>query len=205
MDTDYLHSFRHRMQSRLERVKSVAKQLAEDKKSTLDLIMQFGGHIGTPEEVHQLREQVDALSISCVEIVNDLIDELDIIEKFNWQSVAEIQEKCTSLVLAAYEEPLCLKALNDRIFDRLMEAVRRSLKASEAVSDDCVDGNKVSIERYSTPSLEAMKSAIQNFWLHHDDSKPPTQKAVSNYIAEQLGKPIRDRFTDELARAIKPE
>jgi hypothetical protein len=193
------------MQSRLEQVKFIAEQLAEDKTSTSEVLMQYGGFIGSPEEVHSLREQISSLSVPSIEVVNDLIDELNIIERFDWQYIAEIQEKCTSLILAAYEEPLRLKAMNHQIFSRLMDAVRQHIKASSCHQNSASETDVPTLENYSTPSLEAMRSAIEQFWLNHDENKPPTQKAVSNFIAEQLGKPIRDRFTDELARAIKPE
>lgn len=205
MDTEYLHSFRHRMQTRLTQVKSIAEQLAEDKKIILNLLMEYGGFIGTPDEIHQYRAQVESINVPSDEVVNDLVDELEIIEKFDWQYVAEVQEKCTSLILAAYEEPLRLKALNDQLFSRLIEAVRQNIKSPNDSQNSANENNNPTVDNYSTPSLAAMRAAIEQFWLNHDENKPPTQKAVSNFIAEQLGKPIRDRFTDELARAIKPE
>lgn len=193
------------MQARLVQVKSIAEQLVEDKKITLDLLMGYGGYIGTPDEIFQYRAQVESITLPSDEVVNDLVDELEIIEKFDWQYVAEVQEKCTSLILAAYEEPLRLKALNDQFLSRLIKAVRQQVKPSKNSQNSDVESDIPTIENYSTPSLAAMRAAIEQFWLNHDENKPPTQKAVSNFIAEQLGKPIRDRFTDELARAIKPE
>lgn len=139
--------------------------------------------------------------MTSTEIVDDLIDELELIEKYDWQYIATVQEKCTALIQATYEEPLRLKTMLDQIYCNLMESVRGNLSAEERpVQDD-----ETNSDNYSTASLEAMRLAIDKFWLKSDENKIPTQKAVSNYIAEQLSKPIRDRFTDELARAIKPE
>lgn len=206
MDTSYMHSLKHRMQSRLEQAKLRTEQLHEDKENALKLIQQLGGLFASLEESHQFKTEIDSLRIASNEVIDDLLDELEIIEKYDWPYIAEVQEKSTALILASYEEPLRLKAMHEKIICKLTNSFSRYTKSNGNQTVFPEEQQAEQTKDYSTPSLEAMKSAIEKFWLSYDEGDtPPTQKAVSNYIAEQLGKPIRDRFTDELARAIKPD
>lgn len=202
MDTSYLHSLKHRIQSRLEQAKLVSKQIQLDKENTLHLITQLGDQM----ELEQIKTELESLRAMSTEVIDDLLDELEVVEKYDWRYIADVQEKSTALILASYEQPLILKNVHEKIVCQLTDLFRMQTQNNLSATTVQLPPDKNPITDYSTPSFEALKSAISKFWLNHSENDtPPTQKAVSNYIAEQLGKPIRDRFTDELARAIKPD
>lgn len=203
MDTSYLHSLKHRIQSRLEQAKLISEQLQADKEVAINIIQNIESHIN-PEDMHQIKAEIETIGTTSTDIIDNLLDELEIIEKYDWRYVTDVQDKSTALILASYEEPLRLKTILENIIFKLADAVSRATDSHK--DQNTGDEEQKTSEIYSTPSLKAMQLAIEKFWRNHEGGQtPPTQKAVSNYIAEQLGKPIRDRFTDELARAIKPD
>lgn len=57
---------------------------------------------------------------------------------------------------------------------------------------------------YVTDRIEAMRKAAALFWVDYDKQRPPLQKTVSSFIAEQLGMDAPNRTTDTLAAAIRP-
>lgn len=57
---------------------------------------------------------------------------------------------------------------------------------------------------YVTDELEAMNLAASHFWAKFNIERPPLQKTVSAFIAEQLGMAAPNRKTDALAAAIRP-
>lgn len=57
---------------------------------------------------------------------------------------------------------------------------------------------------YVTSELEAMNLAACHFWTNFNIERPPLQKTVSAFIAEQLGMAAPNRKTDALAAAIRP-
>lgn len=57
---------------------------------------------------------------------------------------------------------------------------------------------------YKTQALQAAQSAANRFWVDYDTDRPPLQKAISQFIAEQLGK-AKNRTSDELAAVIRPD
>lgn len=58
---------------------------------------------------------------------------------------------------------------------------------------------------YTTCQIEAMRKAAALFWVDFDRSRPPLQKTVSSFIAEQLRLDGPNRTTNTLAAAIRPE
>ncbi len=60
-----------------------------------------------------------------------------------------------------------------------------------------------------TQKLKAMLDAQNKFWLNYDKENLPSQKAISNFISEQLGLTLTtkgtNRTADELAKAIQPD
>ncbi|MFJ4154783.1 hypothetical protein ACIPZF_08220 [Pseudomonas sp. NPDC089752] len=57
---------------------------------------------------------------------------------------------------------------------------------------------------YETPDIMAMHLAANKFWIDFDKTRPPLQKTVSSFIAEQLKLEAPNRKTDALAAAIRP-
>lgn len=55
---------------------------------------------------------------------------------------------------------------------------------------------------YTTRALEAARAAATKFWTVYDPERPPLQKTVAAFIADQ-GVPVRQ--AQELATAIKPD
>lgn len=57
---------------------------------------------------------------------------------------------------------------------------------------------------YETQDLRSMQLAASKYWVNYDRNRPPLQKTVSAYIAEQIGLSCANRKTDTLAAAIRP-
>ena len=137
--------------------------------------------------------------------IDDLIQELNNLDSATWKELSEFQEKFFSLNIQAYQQSLDFQQkLNTTLQQILKLAVKKPKTAPKKKHPEPVKEDEPLI-KYSTPAMKAMGAAITVFCLDFDGQKPPTQKQVSNFIAEKIGEPIRNRFTDEMARAIKPE
>lgn len=76
--------------------------------------------------------------------------------------------------------------------------VLRDLSAKGTPNDGCL------LFPYRTQALQAAQDAATRFWIDYDIERPPLQKAVSQFIAERLGR-AKNRTTDELAAVIRPD
>lgn len=90
---------------------------------------------------------------------------------------------------------------------KLIEAVRNgSVPLAQYIADTIGktphDAQQAVTFPFSTKSLEAASQAATKFWTTYDPERPPLQKTVAAFIAEQ-GVPARQ--AQELAIAIKPD
>ena len=141
---------------------------------------------------------------SCVQ---NLILEVESLTEVTWREVSEWQEKYLNIYILSNEQPMEMR----RQFAALMQTItEKALKKVKTASRKKVTpvapmAKPDPVKEYSTPLIVAMQSAIQKFWLNYDPNKLPTQKEVSNFIADQLGEPMRNRMTDDLVKAIRPD
>ena len=131
------------------------------------------------------------------------IESLEGVTELTWEEAFNIQERYIQLLMLHTEKS---SQIRDEFFEFLKTVCAVAFRKAQSTSRKKAPEPKVDpVGSYVTPSIEAMQAAIKTFWLSYDPSNIPTQKMVSNFIAEQLGEPIRNRFSDELARAIKPD
>ena len=138
--------------------------------------------------------------------IDEQIQALENMDTVTWKELSEFQERFFSFSILAYQQSLDFQHnLNSALQQIIKIAVKKPKNSQKKTAPSKIPVTVVEpIQQYSTPAIQAMDIAIKEFWLDFDGKKPPTQKQVSNFIAEKIGEPIRNRFTDELARAIKP-
>ncbi|MDH0646190.1 hypothetical protein N5D48_05300 [Pseudomonas sp. GD03858] len=96
-----------------------------------------------------------------------------------------------------------VKRRNNAVFNgmaRQLEELHKHQRVAP-VSSRNVDVSGLNFP-YSTKQLEAARNAANKYWVDYDPERPPLQKQVASFIAEQ-GVPARQ--AQELAIAIKPD
>ncbi len=204
IDEMLVHNFKSRMLMRLHLTQSSIAVLEAELAEMKTFLLAIPQDIFAKKDAENFIEPfTDKTNNSQIQL-QSAIEEIETLAQITWQEMAELQEKFLGVFILSYEQPLEIR----RQFTELMQsitdkALKKAKSASRKKAPVVTQPNPV--KDYSTPSMAAMQAAIQEFWLNHNPNKPPTQKQVSNFIADQLGEPIKNRMTDELARAIKPE
>jgi len=185
-----IHGVKKLLQTRLYKAVEKINTFEQEKKIIRECIT---NQIAQREQAESILIRLESVQPYPQEVLEQLTDELEIVEKFDWKYIALIQEKSMSLIQSIHEDIIELKSIAEEAQQLIQETKPYKPTSSESTTP------------HQTQALTAMEQAIQKYWINYDPNNIPTQKSVSNFIAEQLGKPIRDRFTDELARAIKPD
>ena len=196
VSTKNIHSVKAQFQARLRNAREKTKSFSGEQKAVVSLIQGFVPDYLSQDIADELITRTQSLTVFSPDLLEQQLDELEIAEKYDWQFIANTQEQCMSIVQSIQESVIELREIALSAYEVAFDKLPKSPPQLKQTDNQ---------EQYTTAPLAAMQTAIQKFWLEYDASNIPTQKAVSNFIAEQLGKPIRDRFTDELARAIKPD
>jgi hypothetical protein len=207
IDESVLQNFKIRLLMRLNLAQSCIDAVAAELEEMKIFVGALPKDFPLKVEAQKLVNSFDGkLSNGQVEIQN-VIQEVDVVTQITWQEMSELQERYLNVFILSNEQPSEIRRQLTELMQRITEQALKKAKAALRKKIPLAPSDPV--KEYSTPSIAAMQAAIQKFWLnYHSNSHPqqsPTQKQVSNFIADQLGEPIKNRMTDELARAIKPE
>lgn len=207
VDEPTLINFKRRYQMRLQLLKTPLDATCEEAEAVKRGLEKLTNGFIKKSELDSILTVLEQGVAPINDNIDEMIQELEGLESATWKELSEFQERFFSFNILAYQQSLDFQQnLNSALQQVLTTAVKKP-KAPQKKSTPTKLLAKVEepVMKYSTPALQAMSAAIKEFWLEYDVQQPPTQKQVSNFIAEQIGEPIRNRFTDELARAIKSE
>jgi len=203
-EAEIFKKFKSRLRARLllakMSIETAHTQIGEAK----DFLEKFARGIFSRNEVQKFNETIDQLIKECSSPIDPFLTEIENLETATWQELFELQEKYLKIHALSHDLPSNIQNVLNEIYRQYAEKASKKLKIPSKAKRS-IPSTPNPIEKYSTPSLTAMKAAIQRFWLEYDPKKPPAQKEISNFIADMLKEPSRNRMTDELARAIKPE
>lgn len=206
MEVDYetLQAFKNRMSMRLRLAISALENLGAEKNAAVNLIKHQGIELQKSQELDNLCSDIQNCIVTDTSALLDIIDELEGISESGWQELYELQERYLSQLMLSFEQPLILhKAIADA-FSKLVELSTRKVKRLSKAKPKVVHQINP-VDEYNTPELQAIKKAIDKFWLDYDQEQPPLQKEVSFFIAAELGEDNKNRLTDTLATVIQPQ